>query len=52
MNNTTARHRVRRTVTESGFAGRCSCGWATTRRTRQLRDRDVDTHEISAEPTR
>jgi hypothetical protein len=42
---TTRPHTVRKTIVEDGYRAPCACGWHTTRRTRELRDRDADTHQ-------
>jgi hypothetical protein len=41
----TTTHTIHRSVTEDGWRARCSCGWTTQRRMRELRDRDADTHQ-------
>lgn len=42
------RHRIRRaSATPDSYTACCSCGWATARRTHQLRDRDADAHQMS-----
>lgn len=43
----TAPHTVHRTVTDDGWRASCTCGWRTVRPTRQLRDQDADTHELT-----
>jgi 23S rRNA C2498 (ribose-2'-O)-methylase RlmM len=43
----TEHHRVRTSVDMTGWRGSCSCGWSVTRRTRQLRDTDVDAHQMA-----
>ncbi len=44
----TGGHHLRRFTTVDGFEAACSCGWRTCRRTRELRDRDADAHEIGS----
>jgi hypothetical protein len=41
-------HHTRRWAAEAGYCAACRCGWRTTRRTRELRDRDADAHEIGS----
>jgi hypothetical protein len=41
------RHRIRRLTDEGGYGGSCGCGWRTHRRTRELRDRDADAHQLT-----
>jgi hypothetical protein len=39
-------HRMHTSATAEGFAASCSCGWRTVRRSRELRDQDVDAHQL------
>lgn len=39
-------HRLRTSVTADGYCASFSCGWRTVRRTRELRDQDIDAHQL------
>lgn len=40
-----AQHLAIKYASAEGWIGSCWCGWRTARKTRELRDRDVDAHE-------
>jgi hypothetical protein len=39
-------HRIHVTTTTDGYRAVCTCGWSVVRRTRELRQRDVDAHTM------
>jgi hypothetical protein len=41
-------HAIHRHTDERGYRASCLCGWFTSRRTRELRDQDVDAHQLEA----
>jgi hypothetical protein len=42
-----SQHHIHRHADEHGWRATCSsCGWSVTRRTRELRDQDIDAHEL------
>lgn len=42
-------HYVRLHLTDLGWQGSCACGWRTSQATRQLRDQDVDAHQLGGD---
>jgi hypothetical protein len=40
-------HRIHTSATAAGWAAACTCGWRTVRRTRQLRDTDINAHQMA-----
>jgi hypothetical protein len=43
---TDGEHHIHRSVDAYGWCASCTCGWRTVRHTRQLRDQDVDAHQL------
>ena len=39
-------HIVKRYMSETAYCARCSCGWHTSRRSYELRERSAHAHEL------
>ena len=41
-------HRIHKYLTEYAYAARCSCGWRSSRRTREQREEEAHIHQLKS----